>query len=338
MVYLCIFLGILSLFFAALNIFLAVRIKKLKDEVKLFRDQVYEERSKATEWRVKCESTEEKVKELNDKTSSVNELEDENDSLKNQIDLLNLLNGRLEQEKSGALEALKRYDAVEPEVVRNYETAKAELSELLEKLKVVREENAAAEDESERLEKALKVLNNAYEVVLKRCDSVASLHKEAIVRSWAEIQGNWRTLRFSERELVELTQLKDVLILLSNAAPLNKAIYEMYYRDKIKELQAQLGVDKRRSGIYRLWMVMDDGIELSYVGQSVDIGERWVQHLKRFVGSEPATGIRLYKDDRVDLSKLRWEVIEFVEEKDLNEREKYWIEFYNCGGGWNSRV
>lgn len=185
-----------------------------------------------------------------------------------------MLNGRLEQEKSGALEALKRYDAVEPEVVRNYETAKAELSDLLEQLKITRDKNAAAEGESERLEKALKVLNGAYEVVLKRCDSVASLHKEAIVRSWAEIQGNWRCLRFSERELVELTQLKDVLILLSNAAPLNKAIYEMYYRDKIKELQAQLGVDKRRSGIYRLWMVMDDGIELSYVGQSVDIGER----------------------------------------------------------------
>ena len=35
-------------------------------------------------------------------------------------------------------------------------------------------------------------------------------------------------MRFSEREIVELTQLKDVLILLSNAAPLNKAIYEMF--------------------------------------------------------------------------------------------------------------
>ena len=52
--------------------------------------------------------------------------------------------------------------------------------------------------------------------------------------------------------------------------------------------------------------------------------------MKRFVGSEPVTGVRLYKDERVDLEKLHWEVLEvFTEDqlnavpKLLNDRERY---------------
>ena len=54
--------------------------------------------------------------------------------------------------------------------------------------------------------------------------------------------------------------------------------------------------------------------------------------------------MRLYKDERVDLEKLHWEVLEvFTEDqlnaipKLLNDRERYWIEFYNGMGGWNSK-
>ena len=155
----------------------------------------------------------------------------------------------------------------------------------------------------DKLTIASNVLTSTYSKLLNSCNSIAQLHHDALVRSFDGYRGTAAKLSFTAREKLELGQLKDVIGLLSNPAPLNKAIYEMYYRDKIKTLLAEKGLDSRKSGIYRLWMIIDD-IEYSYVGQSVDIGERWIQHLKRLVGSEPATGIKLYKDERINLSEL----------------------------------
>ena len=129
-------------------------------------------------------------------------------------------------------------------------------------------------------------------------------HRECLVRSYEENNGKFGVLEFDDREIAELKELSRVMGLLSNPMPLNKVIYEMYYRGKLKTMMANLGIGSRVCGIYRLYVVGEDGAEISYVGQSVDISNRWYQHLKRFVGSEPATGIKLYKS-RIDLSKLR---------------------------------
>lgn len=65
------------------------------------------------------------------------------------------------------------------------------------------------------------------------------------------------------------------------------------------------------------------------MGQSVDLGNRWVQHLKRMVGAEEPTGIVLYKTaKRVGVENLRWECLEKCGREVLSEREKWWGNFY----------
>ena len=61
----------------------------------------------------------------------------------------------------------------------------------------------------------------------------------------------------------------------------------------MKDMINRAGLNKRVTGIYRIWDKDDE--KLCYVGKSVDIGERWMQHGKRLVGAEPITGIKLYR-------------------------------------------
>lgn len=57
-----------------------------------------------------------------------------------------------------------------------------------------------------------------------------------------------------------------------------------------------------------------------YVGQAIDIEDRWRQHVKKMTGVVESGDEKLYKE-RPD--RLRWEVLEVGEGKEwLNDREK----------------
>lgn len=58
-----------------------------------------------------------------------------------------------------------------------------------------------------------------------------------------------------------------------------KALYVVYARDEMARIVQHAKADGV-SGIYRIFTEVD-GKEISYIGQSVNIGERWKQHAKR---------------------------------------------------------
>ena len=94
----------------------------------------------------------------------------------------------------------------------------------------------------------------------------------------AEIESR-NKLELSGRAIDELRELYDACrkLRLSNPVPLYKAIYELYLRGPVKELGIKLDVVEK-CGIYKLTNVMSGKV---YVGQSVDVAERWKQHIKR---------------------------------------------------------
>lgn len=147
------------------------------------------------------------------------------------------------------------------------------------------------------------------------------------------VASGW-SIELDPYQAFELDELRPVLKKLKNPAPLAKAIWEMYYRDEMKDMINRAGLNKRVTGIYRIWDKDDE--KLCYVGKSVDIGERWMQHGKRLVGAEPITGIKLYSSGLI-LENLKWEVLETCGEDVLGEKEKYWIEYYDARKGLNSK-
>lgn len=147
------------------------------------------------------------------------------------------------------------------------------------------------------------------------------------------VSSGW-SIELDAYQRFELDELRPVLKKLKNPAPLAKAIWEMYYRNEMKDMVNRAGLSKRVTGIYRVWDKDDE--RLCYVGKSVDIGERWLQHGKRLIGAEPITGVKFYSSGLV-LENLKWEVLEICDEDVLGEKERYWIEYYDARKGLNSK-
>lgn len=79
-----------------------------------------------------------------------------------------------------------------------------------------------------------------------------------------------------------------------------------------------------RSGIY-LWERTDEqGITFFYCGQALDIWERTVSHINGFERLDNSIRKRKFKSEE---NPYGWsfKIIEFCENKNLDEREKFWI-------------
>ena len=103
-------------------------------------------------------------------------------------------------------------------------------------------------------------------------------------------------------------------------------------------------IDKVK-GIYRLvlkdtksWVVGIDShdapILASYVGQAVDIKDRWYQHVKKMIGVTSKGNERLYNYRPEDFD---WCIVQQGSNLDLNESEKYWIDYYCCTDALNKK-
>lgn len=89
------------------------------------------------------------------------------------------------------------------------------------------------------------------------------------------------------------------------------------------------------TGIYKITNLLNEN---AYIGLSVNIEKRWKDHTKRaFDPKSQEYNKTLYKAFRkYGLENFRFEVLEECQTEDLNEREKYWITYFNTyHGGYN---
>lgn len=236
------------------------------------------------------------------------------------------------QQQTGAIEneiknlAVKHEDALHAlqDLNSKLALASADLSAQLVLIDDKKQELQQVDDKVTESKQLLDAINE----YLSTSQSIAH---DAIIRARKLDYGSGITLNLDEREKFEIEKLEEVIPLLSNPLALNKAIYEIYFRAKIKKLN-ELQTTCGRSGVYRIYV--DNHC---YVGQAVDIADRWVTHLKRLVGAEEGTKVVFYKEARKYVSELKWEVLEFCEKSKLNEREHYWIEFYGGVSDWNMK-
>lgn len=159
--------------------------------------------------------------------------------------------------------------------------------------------------------------------------------QDAIVKAFKQAEklrdaDNFNKISFtSEEELAELDELNAVVKKLKNPVPFRKAIYDIYYRQKINDMVLRVVGRGRVSGVYKITHIESGRC---YVGQSVDIGDRWKQHSKRGVGAEALTSNKLYPAMmEFGLASFTFEVIETTEDTiRLNEMEKYWQDFFQA--------
>lgn len=133
-------------------------------------------------------------------------------------------------------------------------------------------------------------------------------------------------LAINEVDLNDIRLLRELQTRFFKKEAIDKLIWETYYKPAYDILMSHLfqaGV--KTCGIYK---ITDLTTGLAYIGQSVDIKERFRQHIKSSLAYGGATN-KLYQTmQKSGQSNFTFEVLEQVPRDKLNEREVYWIDFY----------
>lgn len=144
-------------------------------------------------------------------------------------------------------------------------------------------------------------------------------------------QQNFYRLRLSEDDIKEIKKLREVAQYLRDSEPLNKVIYKVYYENPCTDLIGRVvGLNSKevKTGIYKITN-LENG--MCYVGQAVNIADRWRQHVKRGTGADTPTRNKLYPAMlEFGIENFSFEIIEECSREMLNEREQFWQEYFKA--------
>ena len=156
-----------------------------------------------------------------------------------------------------------------------------------------------------------------YEVVqdkLKSLKSYEAAAVEARVRMYEELnKEQFYKIQVEDSDLIEIDELLEILPKLRNPIPLRKAVFDIYYRQPVKDLIYRVvGTQARTTGIYKITLIHTGEC---YIGQSVDIANRWMQHIRRGFGIDDPSDNKLYPAMmKHGLHAFKFEVVELCDE------------------------
>ena len=174
---------------------------------------------------------------------------------------------------------------------------------------------------SKELEEVLVKLEEAH----AKADAAVKVNKRAEMEKQ---QKDFYRIQLSQEDLEEIKRLREVEQYLRQKEPLNKVIYKCYYEKPLTSMIGRVLGNRKIMGIYKITN-LDNG--MCYIGQSVDVADRWRQHVKRGVGADPVTQNKLYPAMKsIGVENFMFELIEECKGNELTPREKYWTDFYQA--------
>ena len=209
-----------------------------------------------------------------------------------------------------------KFKFVEEELKRNFEQAKQDYNK--EYLDILKDGSEIISLKNQEILKISKQLNDI--------ENTVSMAIEAEKRRQAEaLEEQKYKIIISDEDLLEINKLREVAPYLRNPRPVYKIIWEGYYRTPTNNLISRVIGTTTKTGIYKLTNTKNN---MSYIGQAVNIADRWKQHIKCGLGID-TPNTQLYKIIKKDgVENFKFEVLEECKREDLNRKEKYWIGFY----------
>ena len=137
-------------------------------------------------------------------------------------------------------------------------------------------------------------------------------------------------LTLSPGALADMAKLREIMPELNQPEILGKLIWKVYLEKPYSDLCGRLFGDATRvTGIYKITNLNN---EMCYVGQAVNVIDRWKQHIKRAIGAETPIQNKLYPAmSKEGIENFTFELIEEVSDRfKLDEREDYWQDFYKA--------
>ena len=262
-------------------------------------------------------------------------LDEKKNSIKNEIDITKQSAEKMAQsyynEKIAEAEKLiqKAIDTMEVSLEREAsakQKAHFALIDLLDKEYQELREDATAEL-SEAIRSARAELDALTSTLgfLKSCvDSATEENKRAKLEAEAK---NFYRIVVSKEDAEEIAKIRSIEPYLRNAEVLNKVIWTYYYKTPANDMLNRVIGKEQKTGIYKITNVNDGMV---YVGQAVSIKDRWLTHIKRGIAAENGGRVKLYPAMyEQGVENFTFEILEECLPEELNDKEKYWIDFYN---------
>jgi hypothetical protein len=168
------------------------------------------------------------------------------------------------------------------------------------------------------------------EQVQKELDSIKSTRAAAIQAQLKEKEIkeklSFYCLTISQTNLDDIKVLERIKPQLHEPRILSMLIWKTYFQKPMTTLcNNVLGTDII-CGIYKITNQLDD---MCYIGQSVNVSDRFKQHAKCGLGIDTPPGNKLYKAMIEDgLWNFSFELLEKCPKEQLNEKERYYIDLY----------
>lgn len=254
----------------------------------------------------------EKEEKLNNITEKTNNLKKEFDNVKkatdSAIDSFNKLT-----------ESMK--EAQERELKICYENGLEEVKRKL--LKADAELNANYQQNRLKYDKEINEIKNELAIFKAARRAIIDDQKR---QEEMEANKSFYMLQIREFDKLDIEQLRLIEPKLHNKEVLNKLIWSTYYQTPYKDLVGRIFGTNKVSGIYKITCVNNGKI---YIGKSVDVANRWAEHIKSSLEIGTIAKNQLYtlmKEKGAE--NFTFELLEEVNKDKLLERESYWIKFY----------
>lgn len=211
----------------------------------------------------------------------------------------------------------KKYDEAEKEITRYY----AFRQEAINKEVVQLENNYNAHKES--LDRDIQTLREELSDLKARREAYIEALKAEEKRQQDRA---FYIINLTEENKEDIRVLRSIEDKIHNSEALNRLIYDVFIKKPLGELLLRIIGENTYGGIYK---ITNADTQRAYIGRSTDIKKRLTEHVKGAFNISTIADQEIHRVmGREGVDKFSFEVLEKVEKEKLNEREKYWIDFY----------
>lgn len=259
----------------------------------------------------------------------------------NNQELLNeriLISNQIEEQKDKVQEYKSRIQDIESE----YESKKKLIADAKDSAEAEYNLNKARLQEQYNQEKKTVELE-INEIKQQFNDSIAELHNQleslkatrdaaiAAARKEQSIENQPEIYCFplQEDEVNDIEYLNKIKSKMRHPDIIGKVIWSSFMQKKFNSFVIKiLGTEKAVCGVYK---ITDQATKEAYIGQSVNIANRWRDHLKAGIGAMAASSSnQLYAAIKRDgIENFSFELLEECNREELNDKEKFFIDLYS---------
>ena len=233
-----------------------------------------------------------------------------NNSKKN-LDIIHEECNRINQEKRQKQKELNDY----------YESLKQEIDKTYKQYQITKEEE---------FNKNIEQLEKSRQLVEDQLTQIQAVYEAATAARLREQEQQdkklFYQLQISKNQISDIQKLEEWKDQLYDSTIVSKIIWSSYVIKPASDLCNRVLGSSVVCGIYKITNLITKEV---YIGQSVNISDRFKQHIKCGLGIDASATNKLYNNmQEYGVWNFTFELLQKCSRDKLNEKERFWIEMY----------